>query len=227
MQLEPAARRRNSPLHRAFRRLRARIRLWRRDRGGAAFIEFAVVLPLMTAILVGAVEMSALMAAKSRALDVAATVGDLITQNKAIDEVRMGQLYNAVDAVMETGVLHAADGSSIIVKTTSAIACPCAKKSKELCFSALWSHEYDDGSLRDGYAAETLLEQMPADLAFSENDTIVMTEVTYTYKAPVQFFLDSDTFTLNEIAFHKPRFTDRVQHTGGQDEDSLRICESS
>lgn len=207
--------------------MRALARLWARSRRGSILVEFSLVAPVLVAMMLASVEVGAMIAAKSRASDVAMTIGDLVTQNKVMDATRMGDLFKAADATLESGMLQAGTGSKIEVRVTSAISCACKDDSSKNCFTSLWSHDYVDGQVRDGYPGDTDLPQIPSELAFNQYETLVMTEVSYEYDAPITFILDDEMMTFSERAFHRPRFSTNIEHTGQQAEASRRTCPSS
>ena len=70
----------------AFSRIRSR---WLGDRSGSVVVEFALVVPILLTLLLGAVETVNLLRVDSKVQNVAFATGDLITQKKDLSNARL------------------------------------------------------------------------------------------------------------------------------------------
>ncbi|MDB5622841.1 MAG: pilus assembly protein [Devosia sp.] len=77
------------------------IRRWREDTGGAAVVEFALILPVMLTLYVGSLEASVLITMDRKVQSVAGAVGDLVARSDEV--VTASQLNDYFQAA--TGIL--------------------------------------------------------------------------------------------------------------------------
>jgi Flp pilus assembly protein TadG len=68
-------------------------------RSGVAAIEFALILPVMLVLLIGAVQMTDYVICSQKVANLANTAADLVTQNTAHDDTAMANVWNALSAV--------------------------------------------------------------------------------------------------------------------------------
>jgi Flp pilus assembly protein TadG len=80
--------------------LRDQIARARRDERGVAAVEFAMLLPLMLTLYIGAVEVSQMVAADRKVTLAARTVADLAAQATTINTTDMDNILKAASAVM-------------------------------------------------------------------------------------------------------------------------------
>jgi Flp pilus assembly protein TadG len=81
-------------------RLSGRIASLRRDQSGVSAVEFAMVLPVMLTMYLGAVEISQGVAIHRKVTMTARTVADLASQTTSINNTDMTNLLNASSAVV-------------------------------------------------------------------------------------------------------------------------------
>lgn len=201
---------------------------FRRDRRGATAIEFSLALPALGMMLVGSVELISYTWAVGRVQDAAGAVGDLTTQNTAVDEGSMDAIFGAAESMIALNSDGDASINDVEVTVTSALACYCNAAQAEaddpdFCYEVLWSHLYD-GNVNGGRPFRQRLNFVPSDLAVRPNDTLVITEVEYEYDPKIEFILPKDLFSLEDLSFFRPRASDRVRHVGGQARDPELAC---
>lgn len=81
------------------------------DRSGVAAVEFALILPVMLVMLVGGLELSAMVTASNRATFIAETIGELVTRSKApIGERDMSGIIKMA-ALIDPNVIRFADAT--------------------------------------------------------------------------------------------------------------------
>lgn len=258
---------------------------------GVAMTEFAVILPFFSVLMLASVEMTTYMMARSRALDSASGVGDLVAQRRNVADAQLRATLGASRAILgdQTGGLE--------MTITAALACPCngaeadgfsdedlddvaddsddvggahdgepdpvgetdlggfgdlapeddddeddddmgadlgdddddggddeASGDVEFCFQTLWSHRFDGTDMSPGYVQESRLDFVPEELALAQDETIIISEIEYTYDPALEFILPEDLFEINERMFYRPRSTDRIDHLGSQARDEPIQC---
>ena len=194
-----------------------------RDRRGVATLEFAMTLPILAIMLLGSVEFVTYSWAIGRVHDASATVGDLVTRNETMDEARIGQIFEAADLVIE-GRQSAGADSSLVVTTTSTLACFCDESETDLCYFALWSHTYSQGAVTAGVTPGSPISHIPSGLAQQENESIVYTATTYEFDPQVNLVMPDSMMTLQDQSFFRPRNSEFVIHSGAQATDTLVDC---
>ncbi|MBB5047367.1 Flp pilus assembly protein TadG [Rhodopseudomonas rhenobacensis] len=73
---------------------------FRRDRGGVAAIEFAMIVPLMLVMFFGTVEVSSGVAARRKVSIVAQTISDLTSRSKSVVDSDVSNFLSIADAIM-------------------------------------------------------------------------------------------------------------------------------
>jgi Flp pilus assembly protein TadG len=184
--------------HRAFMLVRNFVhplqRLARDERGISA-VEFAMLLPLMVTLYLGAVEISQGIAADRKVTLTTRTVADLVSQVSTINNADMTNSLNAASAVM------APFASSNLKVTVSSVNIDAQGKA-----TVAWSDTLN-GTARATGSTVTL----PAALAVA-NSSLIWSEVQYAYK-PTIGYLISGTLTLKDQIYMRPRLSDKVART--------------
>jgi Flp pilus assembly protein TadG len=162
------------------------------DERGVSAVEFALVLPLMLSLYLGAVELSQGIAADRKVTLTARTICDLVSQVSSIGNSDMTNALNASSAVMVPFPI----GNLIV--TVSSIKIDAAGKA-----TIDWSDTLN-GTARAKGSTVTL----PAALNVA-NSSLIWSEVQYTYK-PVVGYVVSGTLTLKDQIYMRPRLSDSV-----------------
>src|SRR5690606_26616325 len=103
-----------------------------------AAVEFAIVLPLMLLLYVGAVEVSTLVTADRRVTTVAATVGDLVSRrNGAISTAQLADYFAASETIIAP---FTTAGLTQVVS--------CLRVTADGRASVVWSRGYNGGVAR-------------------------------------------------------------------------------
>ncbi|MDX2204347.1 MAG: TadE/TadG family type IV pilus assembly protein [Hyphomicrobiaceae bacterium] len=195
---------RQSRITQGTARLAALLAHWRQDQRGAAAVEFAFIAPIVTALFIGAVEMSQALTVDRRAAQVATSMADLVARTNAsiaqsdmTDIMKIGGfiMLPYTSAPLETTVRNV---------TSSPSNATTAKQS--------WYCTYNtNGSGTNTCACNVTSFTLPSGLV-STNDSVVVAEVRYFY-TPLVFdkFLKSSLtktgsyYTLSKKAYAKPR----------------------
>lgn len=202
----------------------SRFRRWLRDRKGVAALELAMSLPVLTILMLGSVEFVTYAWAVGRVHDATATVGDLVSRADTMSEADARTMFTAADLLVSGG---GDDGASQLdIRVTSAIACFCGNNDQDTCYFSLWSHRSVNGSEQVGYAVGTQLTQIPENLALEENITVIFTEATYNWDAPLNLIMTTNQLEMSDRSYFRPRNTEFVTHIGNQALNRPVNCEN-
>ena len=165
------------------------------DEHGVSAIEFALLLPLMVSLYLGAVEMSQGIAADRKVTLTARSIGDLVSQVSSINNTDMTNALNAAGAVMAPFPL-----GNLKVTVSS------VKIDANGVATVDWSDTLN-GTARTKGSTVTL----PAALSVAST-SLIWSEVQYTYK-PVVGYVITGTLTLKDQIYMRPRLSDSVART--------------
>lgn len=178
-------------------RLKNRLRALAHDTGGVSAVEFALILPIMITMYIGAVEFSTALTVDRRVTSVASAAADLAAQ---VEQVTSGSLQDIFTAATSIMTPYSADPISIVL--TSVV----ADENNDTTVDWSCAHNGSPNSQGSAYALPSGLTQ-----PFS---SVIVAEVSYAYDPPVGRFLVgginmSDTFYL------RPRRSLTVEMQGG------------
>jgi Flp pilus assembly protein TadG len=162
------------------------------DERGVSAVEFAMLLPLMLSLYLGAVEVSQGIGADRKVTLTARTICDLVSQVSSIGTAEMTNALSASAAVM------APFPTSNLKVTVSSVKIDAAGKA-----TIDWSDTFN-GTARSKGSTVTL----PAALNVA-NTYLIWSEVQYTYK-PVIGYVVTGTLTLKDQIYMRPRLSDSV-----------------
>ena len=185
-------------MHRAFLLAQSFVRPLRRlasDERGVSAVEFAMLLPLMLTLYLGAVEISQGVAADRKVTLTSRTVADLVSQVSSINNADMTNSLNAAAAVM------APFGASNLKVTVSSVTIDAQGKA-----TIAWSDTLN-GTARSVGATVTL----PTALAVA-NTSLIWSEAQYSYTPTIGYII-SGTLTLKDQIYMRPRLSDSVTRT--------------
>lgn len=176
-------------------RLRARLRAFARAEGGVTAIEFALILPVMLTMYIGAVELSHGLTIDRRVTSVASAVADLTAQAEEVDGNAIQDIFTASSSIMTP---YPAEPLSIVL--TSVV----ADEDNETTVD--WSEGLNEAPHPDGYAF-TLPEGLTQPFS-----SVIVAEVSYTYEPVVGEHLTGG-ITLTDTFYLRPRRTLKVEKT--------------
>jgi Flp pilus assembly protein TadG len=162
------------------------------DERGVSAVEFALLLPLMLTLYLGAVEVSQGIGADRKVTLTARTIADLVSQVSSIGNADMTNALNASSAVMAPFPV------SNLKVTVSSVKIDAAGKA-----TVDWSDTLN-GTARVQGSTVTL----PTALNVA-NTSLVWSEAQYSYK-PVIGYVVSGTLTLKDQIYMRPRLSDSV-----------------
>jgi Flp pilus assembly protein TadG len=169
-----------------------------KDERGVSAVEFAMLLPLMLSLYLGAVEVSQGIAADRKVTLTARTVADLVSQVTSVNNSDMTNSLNAASAVMSP---YPSGNLKVVVTSV--------KIDAQGKATVAWSDTLH-GTARAKGATVTL----PAALNVP-NSSLIWSEVEYTYK-PVIGYVVTGSMNLKDQIYMRPRMSDCVTREGVQ-----------
>jgi len=196
--------------HQTLSRLTAPItalaRRWRGDARGVAAIEFAMIVPIMFVMFVGAVELSQAITVDRRVTQVASSAADLVARaEKQISQGEIGDIMKIGGYILEP---YSQNPLTIVLRnvTSSPSDASVAKQSWTCTFAGL-------GGTQTCSCTNTAYT-LPPNLV-STTDSVVVADVTYVYNPLIfDYFLKKalsgssgspGSYTLSERIYMKPR----------------------
>jgi Flp pilus assembly protein TadG len=162
------------------------------DERGVSAVEFAMLLPLMLSLYLGAVELSQGIAADRKVTLTARTVADLVSQAFSINNADMTNSLNAASAVMAPYPV------GNLKVTVSSVQIDANSKA-----TIAWSDTLN-GTARGVGSTVTL----PSALLVA-NTYLIWGEVQYTYKPTIGYVV-TGTLTLKDQIYMRPRLSNSV-----------------
>jgi Flp pilus assembly protein TadG len=167
-----------------------------RDQRGVSAVEFAMLLPLMLTLYLGAVEISQGVSIDRKVTLTARTVADLASQASTLDSNGMSNVLNAASQV-----IMPYDSSKLKV-TLSQVTIDANSNAK-----ISWSCAVN-GTARSVGSSVTL----PGALLVA-NTSLMWGEVSYTYKPAIGYVV-TGTLNLSDQIYMRPRVSNSVTFTG-------------
>jgi Flp pilus assembly protein TadG len=181
---------------RAFRSiLRARLAGLARDERGTSAVEFAMLLPLMLSLYLGAVEVSQAVAVDRKVTLSARSVADLVAQATSVNTTDLNNILEAATAVTAP---YAAANLKVTVSQVKIDAEGNAKV---------------DWSVAKNTTARPKDQTVTVPTALKiPNSTLIWGEVHYTY-TPVVGYVLTGTLNLKDQIYMRPRLSEEVKKT--------------
>lgn len=174
---------------RLFRRLA-------RDKRGVSAVEFALIAPALIAFYFGLAELTQAMMAERRASHAASSIGDLVAQSTQISDSTITDIFTIAKAVMSPFPT-----TTLKMRVTSIVA------DSAVSPKVAWSK--GDGLTALG---EGSTQTVPSGLISVAGDSVIMSEVQYSYDSPVDYFVPN-AVTFNKKFYLRPRKSDKVTKT--------------
>jgi Flp pilus assembly protein TadG len=193
-------------ISKAATRARRFLRRCASDTRGMAAVEFAMVVPIMLMMFIGAVELSQAITVDRRVTQVASSTADLVARSeKQISQTEIGDIMKVGGFIVEP---YNQSPLQIVLRnvTSSPTNATIAKQS--------WSCTYSGTGQAQTCACSNTNYTLPPNLV-TTNDSVVVAEVSYNYTPLVfDYFMkralggssgSPGTYTLSETIFLKPR----------------------
>ncbi len=167
-----------------------------KDRRAVSAVEFAILLPLMLALYLGAAEVTQGIAVKRKVTLTARAVADLSSQYTAIDAADMSNILNAASAII------APYAAANLQATVSEISINGQGQG-----TVVWSNTLNGSALTVGQAVT-----VPSALAVP-NTYLILGQAQYSYN-PTYGYVLTNTLTLSDQIFLLPRQSASIAYTG-------------
>jgi Flp pilus assembly protein TadG len=171
------------------------LRRFRRDAAGLAAIEFAFIGPVLITMYFGVAELTQAMLAQRRVAHASSTIGDLVAQGTSIQAANFSDLWTVGQTII-----------SPFSTTTLKMRVTSVSSDANSKMTVTWS----EGSGLTAYTkGQVLTTSTVPSSVLAANQTVIMSEVQYSYTSPVSFILQS-AVPLNSTYFLRPRLSDSV-----------------
>ena len=172
-----------------------------RDAGGVAAIEFAMIVPLMLLMFIGAVEFSQAITVDRRVSQVASATADLVARSKTLSTTDMSGIMQVVEQLVKPY-----DHTLLKLTVMNVAASPTDATDTKVC----WAHPHNGGvgsdSKNDPYTLPTGVVEA--------GDSVIVTEVNYAYEPLIFNHFITTTKNLEEKFYLKPRLSSYVEYDG-------------
>lgn len=166
-----------------------------KDRRGVAATEFALILPGMLLLLYGTVELGNALLLARKLTAATQTAADLTAQEQTMNTAKMNDIFTAVNEIMKP---FDTTGAGYVV--TSIV-----RDSATDTIRVVWSKAYGTGVAKTANSVVTV----PANMLPSLGDTVILTQLTYTYQPLLGDLIFASGFSTGDTAYLRPR---RVQN---------------
>ena len=179
---------------------------FRRSQDGLAYLEFALCLPFLIALLMGSIEVSRYILIAQKVDKTASTLSDIISQGKTISTTDLNNMiyassqvmspysmgtngYVIVSSVKQTGAYNSGNPARVDWQYTSSGT------------NGAWTQTSQIGSV--GYAAA-----LPGGMTLNDKDNVIVTELFYNYKPLIATNGVISGTTIYKVSVFKPRLGD-------------------
>jgi Flp pilus assembly protein TadG len=184
-------------------RASALLHRWKADAAGMAAVEFALIVPIMGVMFIGAVELSQAIIVDRRVTQIASSTADLVARAETtISQADITDIMKAGSFIMAPYTLNPLQ---IVIREmqSSPTSATTVKQS--------WTCAFNGTGSSLACSCSNLTSMVPANLV-GTNDAVVVSQVTYSYKPLVfDYFMkknyggSSGTYILSETIYQKPR----------------------
>ncbi|HEY4077377.1 MAG TPA: TadE/TadG family type IV pilus assembly protein [Rhizomicrobium sp.] len=179
------------------------IRRFLRNHRGLAAVEFALILPIMLMLFLGTVELSLALTARADVTNLTSATADLVAQETGVNVADLQSVFAAASAILYPYASNAAQITltSVVYNTTNA---------NPNIGTVAWSKPNGTNALTHNKGANFTVPAgiFVAPTAANPNppatQSVIVSEVTYTYSSPVTEFLPVSTVWQNTF-YSKPR----------------------
>lgn len=166
----------------------------RRDERGAILAELAFALPLFISFLTGVVEVGNYLLVNLKLQHTVVSIADLVTRDEDISADVLDDIFNAAPQIMSPFPMGA-DAVVIVSAISQSVDDPA---------SIYWQRS-GGGTLsqNSGFGIEGAPPTLPAGLTLRDDETILATEIYYSYRPIIFQFIPAQT--IRKTSFFRPR----------------------
>lgn len=167
-----------------------------RDRRGVSAVEFALIAPAMVASYFGMAEITQALLAERKAAHAASAIGDLVSQSASVSSSDITDIFSIASTIM------APYTTTTLKMRVSSVTADSGGTAKV---------DWSSGSGLTALTAGSTVTGIPSGV-LSASQSIVMSEVTYTYDSPVDVLMPN-AVTFSRKFYLRPRKSDKVAKT--------------
>jgi Flp pilus assembly pilin Flp len=169
------------------------VRLWR-DRTGAVAVEFALILPVLVALLTGAAEFGRLLLLTQKLQNGAFVLADLVGRDETLTVGTLEDIFLAVGMLMEPFDFDEYGHAMVTIVRGTEAGGPLVN----------WQRESGGlGGIASSVGLAGKAAALPEELSLAAEETLLVTEVSFAFQ-PL-FGLMLDPVTIRRVAYAKPR----------------------
>lgn len=172
-----------------------------RDKRGVAAVEFAMIVPIMFFLFVGAVEFSQALTVDRRVTQIASSTADLIARERSITSTDVNGIMQIIDHLLQPY-----DTTKLKLTVLNVFSSIDDETDTRVC----WSHPHNGGTTAYTNGSTYLL---PTGI-LEKGNSVIIAEVRYDYEPLVFKYFIQNTFTLEEKFYLKPRLSKSVEYDG-------------
>lgn len=170
---------------------------------GVAAVEFAMIVPVMVMLFIGAVEFSQAISADRRVTQVASATADLVARSRTTNSAELQGILDIASKLMPAPAYDPTKLKITLVSVEASI-------DNASATTVGWSCKYNGGtnsySNGQSYALPTGVVE--------KGDSVIVAEVEYDYVAPVFNEFIEAPFKMSEKFYLKPRLSAKVTFEG-------------
>lgn len=170
---------------------------FRHARSGVAVVEFALVVPIMLVVYVGAIEASTLISMDRKVQSVAGAVGDLVARaDKSLTTSQMRDYFRAASGIMTPY------SSEPVLQVVTAISV-----GEDEVARVVWSRQLQNGqySVTTSHAQGSVFPLPKEMIDISKGQMVIAAEASYSY-TPLFGLVFNQDISLYRSSFYLPRF---------------------
>ena len=176
------------------------LRVWKNQEGVAA-IEFAMIMPIMFMLFVGAVEFSQAITVDRRVTQVASSTADLIARSKEITTSEIDGIMLIINELVKPY-----DPNPLKLTVSTVIADPNDATATTVC----WSYNHNSGVTNYSNGQSFAL---PSGIV-EAGGSVIVAEVEYNYTPLIFNYFITTTKKLEETFYLKPRLSSSIEYNG-------------
>lgn len=176
------------------------------DERGISAVEFALILPVMTALYLGGAELTLAMTLDRKVTGATAALGDLTARAAHLTNDDLSDIFEATRMVMQPNDISKAEMRITSVSYTAADENAGTPGADAV---VVWSDTCDAGS---GGTYSNLSAgddfEVPQNLV-PDGGTLIIAEITFPYESPIEFFFPASK-PLSDTFYLRPRRVDSI-----------------
>lgn len=171
---------------------------------GVAAIEFGMIVPIMFALFVGAVEFSQAITVDRRVTQVASSTADLVSRQPTVTDTQVAGYMLIISEL-----LAPYDSTRLKLSLNSVYANPSDPNPTDPTdIKVCWNYSYQGGTV---YARNAPYTDLVHKGVLTAGTSVIVAEVTYLYVGPTfRYFIGNSGMTFSEKFYLKPRLSKEV-----------------